>query len=252
MLNRRRRDVIAAFTCLTFFSGVSVAAERIVLGSTAFPPLVDVGSTSGYMDLVVREAFARLGIEAMIESLPGDRALRMANEGLTDGEAIRAAGLEKEYPNLVQVPEPVLEAEYMAWSMRRETLIAGWEGLRSLVVGYPIGWKMYDRQVTQAREIVRVRNMEQLFPMLAASRLDVALLDRYQGMYLASRAGIDAYPVEPPLLRSKMYIYLHVRHRALVNQLAAAIKAMRADGTLKRIFDQTLKPYGSGMIPEAS
>lgn len=245
MVDLTKRHFTAAVLVAALWPDVSHAVDRIVLGVTAFPPLVGVDGASGYMDLVVREAFARLGIEARIENLPGDRALRMSNEGLIDGEALRAPGVETEYPNLVRVPEPVMEAEFMAWSTRHDIRLAGWQELRTLVVGYPLGWKLYDREVRQAREIVRVRSMEQLFPMLAASRIDVALLDRWQGMYLTSRAGIDARPIEPPLTRSKMFAYLHVRHRNLVEPLAAAIAAMHADGTIKRIHDQTLKGYKS-------
>jgi polar amino acid transport system substrate-binding protein len=223
--------------------GISAAADQIVLGITAFPPLIAADGSPGYFDLLVPEAFARLGIDARVENLPGDRALRMSNEGLTDGQALRVLGIEKEYPNLVRVPEPVFEAEFLAWAMRSDIQLAGWQDLRSLVVGYPLGWKLYDREVKQAREIIRVRSMEQLFPLLAASRIDVVLLDRWQAMYLTRRAGIDAHPIEPALARHEMYMYLHVRHRALVAPLAAALAAMRADGSVKRIHDLTLKGY---------
>lgn len=244
-MDASRRSAIATVVVTVLWPHLARAADKIVLGVTAFPPLVGADGVPGYMDLVVREAFARLGIEARIENLPGDRALRMSNEGLTDGEALRAQGLESEYPNLVRVPEPVFESEFMAWSMDRGARLDGWRGLHSLVIGYPIGWKVYDREVKQAREIIRVRSMEQLFPMLAAGRIDVALLDRWQGMYLASRAGIDARPIEPALARLKMFVHLNVRHKALVAPLAGAIAAIHADGTVKRIYDQTLKVYSS-------
>jgi polar amino acid transport system substrate-binding protein len=240
---RLRQSFLIAIILTTLWPSMSAAADQIVMAITALPPLVAVDGTPGYFDLLVREAFARLGLEAQVENFPGDRSLRMTNEGLADGQALRIIGIEKEYPNLVRVPEPVYEAEFLAWSMRRDTQLAGWQDLHSLVVGYPLGWKLYDHEVKQAHEIIRVQSMEQLFPMLAASRLDVVLLDRWQAMYLTRRAGVDAHPIEPALARCEMYMYLHVRHRALVAPLAAALAAMRADGSIKRIHDQTLKGY---------
>lgn len=237
------RIFLTAMMLAALWPSMSAAADRIVLGITALPPLIAAEGSPGYFDLLVREAFARLGVDASVENFPGGRALRMSNEGIIDGQAVRVLGVEKEYPNLVRVPEKVYESEFMAWSMRRDIRLAGWQDLRSLVVGYPLGWKLYDREVKQAREIIRVQSLEQLFPMLAASRLDVVLLDRWQAMYLTRRAGINAHPVEPPLALHDMYMYLHVRHQALVAPLAAALAAMRADGSFKRIHDLTLKGY---------
>lgn len=242
-MGRLRRSFLTATMLTALWPGLSAAADRIVLGITALPPLIAVDGSPGYFDLLVREAFGRLGLDARVENFPGDRSLRMSNEGFTDGQALRVLGIEKEYPNLVRVPEPVFEAEFLAWAMRRDIRLAGWQDLRSLVVGYPLGWKLYDQEVKEAREIIRVQSMVQLFPMLAASRLDVVLLDRWQAMYLTRRASIDAHPIEPALARHKMYLYLHVRHRALVAPLAAALAAMRADGSIKRIYDRTLKGY---------
>lgn len=242
-MDRLRQIVLTATILAALFPGVAPAADQIVIGITALPPLITADGSPGYFDLLVSEAFARLGLDARLESLPGDRALRMSNEGLTDGQAVRVIGMEKEYPNLVRVPEAVYESEFLAWAIRRDIQLSGWQDLRPLVVGYPLGWKFYDRKVKQAREIIRVQSLEQLFPMLAASRLEVVLLDRWQAMYLTQRADIDAHPIEPALARQDMYMYLHVRHKALVAPLAEALAAMRADGSIKRIHDQTLKRY---------
>lgn len=237
------RRFIVCFAACVLIPGVALGSDRIVLGISALPPLVAGDGAPGFIDLLVKEAFRRIGIDARVENLPGERALLMSNEGLTDGEALRIAGLEKDYPNLLRVPEPVSVFDFMAWSIRKDARIADWSALKPLVVGYTVGWKLYDRQVKEAHEIIRVRNIDQLFPLLKRQRIDVALLDRWQGYYLSKRSGVEAHPVEPPLASVEMFIYLNAKHRAIVDPLAAALAAMKADGSVRRLHDATLIAY---------
>lgn len=237
------RRFISCFAMCVLVPGVALGSDGIVLGISALPPLVAGDGAPGFMDLLVKEAFRRIGRDARVENLPGERALLMSNEGLTDGEALRIAGLEKNYPNLLRVPEPVSVFDFMAWSMRKDTRIAGWSALKPLAVGYTFGWKLYDQQVKEAYEIIRVRSIDQLFPLLKKQRIDVALLDRWQGYYLLRHSGVEARPVEPPLASVDMFIYLNAKHRAIVDPLAGALAAMKADGSVRRIHDATLTVY---------
>jgi polar amino acid transport system substrate-binding protein len=75
--------------------------------------------------------------------------------------------------------------------------------------------------------------------MLAAGGCDVAIMERNNGL---ARAAMTA---DPPLLRllppmevMPLYIYLHKSHAALVPKVAAALKQMRADGTMHKLVGE--------------
>ena len=132
--------------------------------------------------------------------------------------------------------------EFVAYAARADVQVRDWADLARYSVAYVTGWKLFERRVTAAREVTTVRALDQLFPLLAAGRADVVLLDRWQGIWLAREAGLSLRALEPYLARADMFMYLHRRHEALVAPLAAAVAAARRDGTWQRIYDQTLKP----------
>ena len=88
-----------------FFSSVCLANNdtlSIVIGTT---DVLDVGSQ------ISHQAFRRSGIEIIFSELPGERALLNVSARIDDGDIGRIAGLEKVYPNLVCVPESMLEID---------------------------------------------------------------------------------------------------------------------------------------------
>jgi polar amino acid transport system substrate-binding protein len=75
--------------------------------------------------------------------------------------------------------------------------------------------------------------------MLAAGGCDVAVMERNNGLARAAMAA------DPPLLRllppmevMPLYIYLHKSHAALVPKLSAALRQMRADGSMQRLLGE--------------
>ena len=62
-----------------------------------------VGSADAWAgDVILREAYRRLGIALEIRKLPAERALRMASDGQLDGEVQRIDAVKRTHPNLVQ------------------------------------------------------------------------------------------------------------------------------------------------------
>ena len=69
----------------------------------------DVPSTVAGMALL-REAYARLGVDMQVVVLPSRRALYLADRGELDGDLFRIATVAENYPNLRRVDYPLLEA----------------------------------------------------------------------------------------------------------------------------------------------
>ena len=207
-----------ALVLLLLFSapGALLAQQPLVMCTTESAPLSTPEQT-GMLDTIVAEAFRRAGAAIKILTVPGERALLNANSGAADGDINRIAGLDAQYVNLVQVPEPNMTYDFVAIS-RKPLVINGWDSLRPYRVGHVIGWKLVEKNVS-AESVTTVASAQLL------RELNVA----------------GAKVLDPPLERRQMYIYLHTRHAPLVPKLAAALRAMKADGAYSAIVSRYKK-----------
>jgi polar amino acid transport system substrate-binding protein len=240
---RQRRRALKALCLGLTVSGMALANEPVlVLATGAREPMVSLPGKPGFVEEVAREAFRRAGYGLRVLPLPVERALQNANAGIEDGDLFRAAGFEKDYPNLVQVPQPLLEQDFVAMSRRAEVEVRGWPDLARYSVAYVTGNKILERQLQGVAQQTSVRDNAALFAMLAADRVDVVLINRWVGYLAARQAGLAVRVQEPALLRVPMFIYLHRKHEALAPRLAKALADVRSDGTWQRLHDQIIKP----------
>ncbi|MDH5330645.1 MAG: transporter substrate-binding domain-containing protein [Aquincola sp.] len=214
----------------------------LTLATGSREPLVSAPGRPGFVEELAREALRRVGLGLQVAQLPHERALANANAGIEDGDLFRAAGFERDYPNLVQVPQPLMDQDFVGLTRRADIHVRGWDDLSDLSVAFVIGNKIIERGLAGHRDLTTVRTNELLIGLLAAGRADVVIINRWVGLHVARRAGVTVRTLEPPLIRVPMFMYLHRRHDALVKPLAAALDQMHRDGTWLRLHDQFLKP----------
>lgn len=233
----------ALFSMLTiFFVAATAQAQTLVLNTGVREPFT-TEKRDGFLDQVVAEVFRRLGLKAeVVVYEASERAMINANQGVDDGIALRIKGLEAQYPNLVRVPEKVMDNEFVAWTLGEPFATRSWESLRPYRVGHIIGWKVFEGRLDPETDVTRVKDPPQLFSLLRQKRADVVLYERWQGLALARREQLPVRVLEPPLARQEMFMYLHKRHAALVDKAAAVLAEMKRDGTYRRLHDATLKP----------
>ncbi len=229
--------------CSAGFGSASNAAEKIVLNAGVLAPYT-TPDHKGFLDQIVAAIFREVGLQAEVQvfATATERSLLNANAGIDDGMAMRIAGLEAQYPNLIRVPEPLIVNDFVAYTTRPRFATDNWKSLEPYVVTYIIGWKIFERNVTQAREITQVRDADQLFGLLGSGRADVALYERWQGLERVRAMGIKALVLEPPLVRTDMFIYLHKKHEALVPGVSQALARLKKNGGYQRIQEATLAP----------
>ncbi|HFE37685.1 MAG TPA: transporter substrate-binding domain-containing protein [Gammaproteobacteria bacterium] len=224
----------------------SFSQETIVLtaaGSTA----ITNDEQTGFADLVVGEAFKRIGYQLETIHLPAERALINANRGIDDGDLIRIAGLQKKYPNLVQVPEAVMVIDMVLFSKNFPTFqVNGWESVASHSLAIISGWKIMEKNFARLGgkvKIIKTDTAEQSFTLLAKDRVDFMAYSNWSGLgYLKAHNITDITLLKPPLASPKFYVYLHKKHNKIVPQLAEALRQIKADGSFERIFNKRLKP----------
>jgi polar amino acid transport system substrate-binding protein len=221
------------------------SADTLDIGSVYRPPLSNEDGT-GMIDLIVKEAFSRIGVKIHIIRADRKQALEKANKGLYDGDIMRVAGTSLKYPNLFQVPESFYENEYVAFSKTVNTPMTGWEGLKPYRVAIPEGSVEIGRNVTEqnTKSVVKIVSPFDMFNMIRKGEADLVIYERLMG-YEQIREGemSDIHVLEPSFSKKQMYLYLHNKHQDLIPKLAAAISNMKKDGTIQKISDQTLGKY---------
>ncbi|MBU1042151.1 MAG: transporter substrate-binding domain-containing protein [Proteobacteria bacterium] len=210
-------------------------AGPLVLNTDGAPPHSRADG-SGFDDRIVTEAFRRIGVPVRLVILSSERALQSANQGVDDGNYVRIAGLERQYPNLIMVPEPMSSFPFTAFT-RRPGLKAGtWADLRDRQVASVIGWKLVENSLQDIVKLKLVRDEEALFALLDKDRAEVIVSGLHTGREIIRRNGYTGMrALLPPLADPPMYIYLNKRHAALVPRLAEALRAMKREGVIERL-----------------
>ncbi len=226
--------------CLFMLANTSSQAwsgekRKLVINSGGNEPYVS-SDGSGFYTLIVNEIFKRLGIDVEFISLPNQRSLIFANDGIDDGNMARIKGLEKKYPNLIRVPEKIIDYEFVAYSLDTDISMDGWESLKPYEVAYISGWQIFETNVRDTKKRTRVRNPTQLFGLLQNKRADIILFEHWSGLYWNKRLNVGARLLRPPLATRALYMYLHKKHADLVPAVAQTLTDMKKDGTYQRIF----------------
>lgn len=193
----------------------------------------------GFTDLLIEALAKRTGVAMTLSVNPAAaRAISLANDGVDDGLAARIGGLEKDYPNLVQVPEPIFVNDFVACTNAGDPVIKTWADLAPYSVAHIIGWQIFERNLPSVRELTTSRDSRQLVQLLQNARADIILHERWQALWQAHQLSHSVKVQEPPLAQVPMYLYLHKRHAGLVPVLSAELVAMKADGSHKRLQDK--------------
>jgi len=217
------------------------AQTTFVLNSDDDPPYA-TDDFKGICDRVMLEAFRRLGMTLKIARLPSERALVNVNESIDDGNYSRVEGLDKQYPNLIRVPEEIAKFEFVAFTGSLKFRTEKWDSLKPYNVGIVTGWKILENNVLGTKSLVKVNDAAILFNLLKQDRADLVVYDRRQGVLVLKKLNMHGIHVlEPPLAIKSMYPYLNVKHKELVPRLTATLREMKKDGTYANIVDEVLR-----------
>lgn len=222
------------------------AGEDVYILNTSTGAPYTTKERSGFQDLVIAEAFRRIGKKAQVERYDASaRALINANENIDHGVAMRIKGLEKKFPNLVRVEEQLIENDFVAYSTELDFITDSWWSLMPYAVAHINGWVVFERNLNPEQLVHTVKDPAQMFAMLDKGRVDVALYERWQGLQRAKEKGLAVTVHEPPLASVDMYMYLHKSHAHMAPRLAQALRDMKADGSYQAIYERTLSPLMS-------
>jgi polar amino acid transport system substrate-binding protein len=188
--------------------------------------------------LVLQEAYQKLNIRIGTQIYPGERSLLIANQGdKVDGEVMRIAGLEKNYPNLIQISVPVYTGNAVAYVKNKSIAVSGWESLRPYRIGIIIGHK-YAENGTAGMNVEAVKDGLINFSKLDAGKIDVAVDSHLDGLLFIRELKLkDITMLQPPLQTIHFYHYLNKKHAGLVPGITRVLKEMEKRGRIQAIFN---------------
>ncbi|MCJ8339853.1 MAG: transporter substrate-binding domain-containing protein [Pseudomonadales bacterium] len=194
---------------------------------------------------ILTEAFKRNGIKFRALHHPSLRSLMLANSGKLDGELHRVYDFHKvsmgKYPNLVRIESKLLSVWLSVFSANG-IVITGWGNLKGFRVAYYRGRKDVEtilNKVLAPELIIRVNTDEQAFSMLAAGRVDLVISESIQGkMLVESHQKFRKIMEVAKIDESKIYAYMHFKHKKLVGEIAEILNGMKEDGSFLKIVDK--------------
>ncbi|MBU0730924.1 MAG: transporter substrate-binding domain-containing protein [Proteobacteria bacterium] len=223
---------------LLLFPLQASAQEVLVLNTCHMPPY-HLDDQTGISDQLLHQLFSRVGLKIFIQSLPPERALINANMGLAAGDAGRVAGIEKNFPNLIRVPELLETGKLVAFSKNFTFSTDSWASLNPYNVAHINGHKGVEAYIDNPKSLLVVKDMKLLFELLAKDRTDIVVCELLAGLSMIKQLNLRNIRVlEPPLATIDTYLYLHKDHAALVPQLNTALQNMKQDGTYDQINSQ--------------
>ncbi|OGQ96426.1 MAG: hypothetical protein A2521_08845 [Deltaproteobacteria bacterium RIFOXYD12_FULL_57_12] len=239
--------MLRAVFILLLFALAPVAAgagQPLVLNTCHLPPY-HYPDQSGLNDRLVETIFARLGLQVTTQLLPPERALINANDGIDDGDAGRVDGIAAQYPNLIQIPEPLLRGDLVAVTKNISLETVDWQALQPYNIVIVQGHKGAEAGIGTPRSLLKVKSLDLLLQMIADDKAEVAICERFTCLGMLSILKLQGIRVlEPALASVDTYLYLHKKHAALVPELAAALRAMKSDGSYDRIVAEFTEQYG--------
>lgn len=237
-------SVRLAYGILLLLIAASIARAQnvptLVLATADTPPFV-TDNGRGLYQQVIAEAARRVGVQVEIRRLPSNRSLNHAATGLVDGEFGRTALIPSQYASLIIVPEPLARFDFVAFVTRDVGGIAEWADLSTLRVAYIRGWVLVENALNAHEAVTVLDSEDQLFQVLRAGRVDVAIYNGLRGRaWIERNQGSGVYALSPPLDDQPVHLFFHRSRAGYVEPFSNALSEMRADGTYRHIYDSVV------------
>jgi polar amino acid transport system substrate-binding protein len=225
--------VICALLGIALLAGAARAED---------PETIVVGFIAGQADqeagrAVMEEAYRRIGVAATFRPFGAAAALEASRSGEVDAELHRIAGIDRSFPELVQVPIPINFVRGAAFSRKYRFPVRSWNSLDPYRIGIVRGI-VFTEEGTAGMDVRVADDHDQLVRWIAEDEVDLGVVPRTAGHAAIRRSGHDDIHELDGLLETLLlYHYLNVRRADLAHRLEPVLKEMLLDGTTRRLLD---------------
>lgn len=188
---------------------------------------------------LLTELYGSLGITVEFRRVPSGRSMDLLEIGDIDGELSRTSNAVWKYPESIMIPEPLISFDFMAVTLPRHPPVAGLESLRNSYIAVVSNSQIVlERTMGFHREVFDAS--KSALKMVEAGRVDAAIGERRNIIYLKEKNNWDDLELHgEPLFSADFYHVLYRGYDYLVPLLTERLRQMKADGTYRRIMEES-------------
>ena len=216
-----------------------LAHDTIVL-STFYPAENRLNIQS---QLILREAFLRMGYDVRFEVLPVKRSELVATTGECDGEVPRSWQYGTSKPSLIRVMPPIFLETLVAYAAKPLTIKDGWDALKG--TDLRINFRMGDTKVQkELQDRVPVNQLESVVSSvnglnkLLAGRADVYINLESDADFILNQPSFKGSTIHKVSRLENVdgYLYLNVKRKELAEPIGRILARMHNDGTSAKLM----------------
>jgi two-component system cell cycle sensor histidine kinase/response regulator CckA len=232
-----------AFIVMGLFTTGKAAVQRdqpplLLLADRDYPPLsYHQGAHPAGMDVDVARALGvKLGRDVRVALMDWDQAQEKVLRGEADG--LLSMSISPERRGQFDFTDSTITHEFGIFVRRGDLTTPGPIALTGKRIGVTAGG-LPRRLLAPAHDLVLIKNYEDGFARLAAGAIDAVAADRWVGAYTLERGGFrDIVSTGPAFATLQGAIAIRKGQPALVQDLDAAVRVLKSDGTLTRIQER--------------
>lgn len=245
MKQRTTQSITGILVWSAVFVLISLSMKHFVIAQT---PTALVMATerefdtpvAKWLNLTYTEAFRRLNIPFQLRQYPLKRSALLLNAGQIDGDVARVYSFSESYSNVIRVEKPVAWSNFSAFATDPTISLDGWESLKGTAyrVEYERGTQLCEvrlSNVVPPENLSVANHWPQGLKKLQAGRINIFIgvedvivpvlrTDEYKDVDIHTVGVMEqifAYP------------YFHKKHRDLVPEFEAVLKAMADEGLIE-------------------
>lgn len=190
-------------------------------------------------------ALQHLGYQIELVSTPTGRSLKMANDGLFDGELLRARDFSGEYQNLIFFDEAIAETDLKLLTQANHARTAStWNALTVNTVITVKGIFISELLPAQFASLPKViaPNYKQAIKMLIAGRGELLIIPQLYIAPLQLNPTFDwdnnIQILKPSVLNVKAFLHFNKKHAQLIPALKSELQALRNTQQIEQVQQQ--------------
>jgi polar amino acid transport system substrate-binding protein len=222
--------------------------QALVLGT----PRPDGNFAGVLLRRIHQEVFRRLGVPIEIKTLPTARLSLELSADHIDGDLARPWAFADGQANLIRVDESIMDVVLSLWTVNPKIVLHRLDQLTGsgLSVVFARGVVECEQSllaVLPAHQVVSVTTTANALNLMHYGRndvycgLDIAILsDAGSAEFMGRAPPIKLLNIGAPV---PLYLYLQRKHAALVPQITAILRKMKAAGVIEQLRKDALHEY---------
>ena len=198
---------------------------------------------------LLADVYKKAGLGLKIQPMPGARANAAAVAGEKDGEVGRIPAYFAKNPTLVKVEPSYYYLTTAAFAKEDKGIkVASKDDLKKYKVGIVRGIAHAEAATEGLAGVQVVNDYDQLYQLIDAGRIDVAIDEGINGPLVLKRLGLKGIASVGVIANLELFTLLAPAKKDLAPKISAAIKALKDSGELAKLTKKYEDDLQSGAI----